>query len=357
MARRRYFNKHYHPPGTAPGTLTDRPGASAPQLNLTRYDGRDLHQTRIEDAADLPPAPQGDHWIWLRVEQGINAELLQTLRDRYQLHPLALEDVLNGGQYPKLDEYENHLFLIAALPVMENGTVTIRTASLFLGKNLLISLHSDSGGLFEPILKRLQAKNGQIKRQGIEFLAYALIDRIVDEGFPLLEQLGETMEQLETALLEQPQRETLEGIHHLRQELLILRRVLWPQRQMISRLLQDETVMPPALQPYWRDCYDHSLQIIELLEVYREMTAGMLDIYLSSMSYRLNDVMRVLTIIATLFIPPTFIVGVYGMNFDRTLSDWNMPELGWRYGYLVVWLIIAASIGSLLLYFRRKRWI
>ncbi len=207
-------------------------------------------------------------------------------------------------------------------------------------------------------MQRLRKHSGKIRGNKADYLLYALIDVIIDRGFPVLEYYGEYIEDIEEALLDSPDRETLENIHHIKRELLLLRRMLWPQREVINLLVRKEQ---PQLSAgtliYLRDCHDHAVQILELIEAYREITAGMLDIYLSSISHRLNEVMKVLTIIATIFIPLTFLVGVYGMNFGtHHKSPWAMPELEWYYGYPLLWLLMFAIAGAMLRYFKRRKW-
>ena len=211
---------------------------------------------------------------------------------------------------------------------------------------------------FEPIRIRLRDHAGRIRERGADYLLYALIDLVIDEGFPVLELLGDEIEQLEEQLLEAPTRNSLHQLHHLKRTMLIVRRMLWPQREVLNALVRDENgIIAEENQVYYRDCYDHTIQIMDLIETYRDMVTGLLDIYLSSVSYRLNEIMRVLTIIATIFIPLTFIVGVYGMNFSNDDSPWAMPELRWYYGYPLVWLLMIGVLVAMLAYFRRKKWL
>jgi magnesium transporter len=266
--------------------------------------------------------------------------------------------VLNTGQRTKLDEYQGQLFLVMNLPERTDSSVEAQQVSLFLGANYLISFHPGTTDPFEPVRARLRDHVGRVRERGSDFLLYCLVDLIVDQGFPLLEDIGEEIEHIEDELLEKPDRSVLNRIHRMRRELLLLRRLLWPQSGVLRQLLNGEhAYIQEQTKVFLRDCEDHAIHILELLESYREMTSVMLEVYLSSASNRLNDIMRVLTIIATIFIPLTFIVGVYGMNFSvNETSRWAMPELHWEYGYPAVWLVMLVIGGAMLYYFKRRNW-
>jgi magnesium transporter len=348
-----YFTKRYHPPGTAPGTLTahELQTTHPLKLRLMEYDASSLNEREEIPPLECKAYLERDTVTWIHAYGYASPELLKELGEIFGLHPLALEDVLNTGQRPKLEQYDHQLFTIMTLPVWHDEVLSTEQVSLFFGKNYLISFHNGADDPFEPVRKRLRGDGGRLRDRGVDYLFYSLLDLIIDQGFPVLEDLGEWIEDLEDELLEAPSRDVLSQIHELKRDLLLLRRMLWPQREVINQLLREEHILiDEATRPYLRDCYDHTVQIMDLFETYRDMTAGMLDVYLSSTSNRLNEVMRVLTVIATIFIPPTFLVGVYGMNFI------NMPELHWRYGYLGSWLVIVAMIGGMLLYFKNKRW-
>jgi magnesium transporter len=227
-----------------------------------------------------------------------------------------------------------------------------------VGRDYLICLCPLDDDPFEPVRKRMrQPNNRRFASRGIDYLLYALLDLITDSAFPVLEQFGYQLEEMETALLEKPNHKILADIHGLKRELLLLRRVLWPQRELLTSLMRSEDpLITGDTQVYFRDCHDHSVQIIELLESFREMATSMVDIYLSSISQRTNETMRVLTIIATIFIPLTFVVGLYGMNFEHPESPWAMPELGWYFGYPFVWGIMIAIAGGLIWFFKRRGW-
>ena len=355
-----YFTKRYHPPGTSPGTLIDEVSTELENvvIHLTDYTNQEFVELELNDASECSSYLERDTITWIHVQGAVEAETLRELGNLFGLHPLALEDVLNTGQRPKADSYDEQLFVVMNLPIIEDESVEIEQISLFLGKNFLISFHRGENHPFEPVMKRLRKHSGKIRERKADYLLYALLDVIIDRGFPVLEYFGEQIEDLEEELLEKPDNQTLGQIHHTKRELLTLRRMLWPQREVLNLLIRDEQPqISEDTHIYLRDCYDHTIQIMDLIETYREMAASMLDVYLSSISNRMNEVMKVLTVIATIFIPLTFLVGVYGMNFGaRSNSPWAMPELDWYYGYPLLWLLMIAISGGMILYFRRRNW-
>ncbi|MEQ5815982.1 magnesium/cobalt transporter CorA [Marinobacter sp. NFXS11] len=354
-----YFSKHYHNPGTAPGTLVAKTDPRRPvKIHLVDYTEGQVEEVSLANAADCRDYLVKESKTWVQINGQADPDTLRSLGDLFELHDLALEDVLNTGQRPKVELYDDQLFIIAAMPFYDGENLEIVQISLFVGKNYLICLCPLDEDPFEPVRKRLRMPNNRrFSSREIDYLLYALLDLITDSGFPVLEQFGYQLEEMETDLLENPNQQTLAQIHGLKRELLTLRRVLWPQRELLTSLMRTEDQLINAnTQVYFRDCHDHSVQIIELLESFREMATSMLDIYLSSISQRTNETMRVLTIIATIFIPLTFVVGIYGMNFEHADSPWAMPELGWYYGYPMVWAVMIAITGGLIWFFRRRGW-
>lgn len=348
------FGKRYHPPGTPPGTLS-RHGdevSGATRICLLEYSEKVFTETLSPTPEQCRLAQQNQYVDWLDVTGVHDPVAIRELGETFGLHPLALEDVLNSGQRPKIDFTEDHAFLILNLPYMVDDEILLEQVSLFIGKGHLLSFCSGDGAAFEPVRERLRQGFGRIRTRPVEYLLYTLVDVVIDTGFPLLEDLGERIEELEERVLENPDKRILNTLHQLKRDLLLLRRALWPQREVISRLIQhDGELVDATLRPYFSDCYDHAVQIIDLIETYREMLSGMLDIYLSSLSNRMNDIMRVLTVIATIFIPLTFLVGVYGMNFK------DMPELSWSYGYPILWIIMIALAIGMLIAFKRRKWL
>ncbi len=353
-----YLGKSYHPPGTAPGTLDDRQ-RGAIEIRLVDYDAVDYVELKLERPEDCRPYLDRVSRTWIQVNGRPDADTLRSLGRLFDLHELALEDVLNTGQRPKMDIYGEQLFIVLAMPRHVDGSVVHEQVSIFAGPDYLICFSTTAADPFEPLRKRMRPpSSSRLRSQGIDYLLYGIVDFVIDAGFPVLEEFGVEIEELEELLLASPGRDALSRIHHVRRELVLLRRMLWPQREVVSRLQRDEiALLSGQTMPFLRDCYDHCVQIIDLLESFREMSASLLEVYLSSISNRTNEVMRVLTIISTIFIPLTFIVGVYGMNFDTTRSPWSMPELGWYYGYPLVWGVMIGIVATLLWFFRRKRWL
>jgi magnesium transporter len=353
------FNKSYHPAGTAPGTLThERPDDAKPlRIRLTDYNVDEL--TVLEDvtAEDCEPYLNRETITWVHVEGRPTEEALRKLGGSFRLHALALEDVLNIGQRPKVQLFPDHLFIVMSLPTVADDNVEVHQLSLFVGDNFVISFCEAGFAYFEPILLRLKVVGGRMRRMGADYLMYGLLDLVVDRAFPVLETIGLQLEELEEQVLDFADQKSLGTIHLFRRELILLRRNLWPQREVMNQLLRDESAqVREETKLYLRDCYDHTIQVMDLLETYRDMVGSLLEIYLSSVNNRMNDVMRVLTVIATIFIPLTFIVGVYGMNFDRSAGPWSMPELGQPLGYVFVWVVMLLIAVGMGLFFRSRKW-
>lgn len=354
-----YFTKRYHAPGTAPGTLmpTAEEAGSGFRITLIDYTESDLREVELATTKQCKDFLSRPSVTWIHIEGYAAPDTLRDLGTLFGLHPLALEDVMNVGQRPKAEAYDDQLFVIMSLPVIHTDDISVEQVSLFHGDNFVISFHQGEVDPFEEVRKRLRVAGSGIRKRGADFLLYTLLDVVIDTGFPVLEYFGELIEDLEDELLETPTTRTLKRLHHYKRELLLLRRMLWPQRDVLNTIMRsDHHLVHEDTILYLRDCYDHTIQIMELLESYRDMTTGMLDVYLSSASNRMNETMRVLTVIATVFIPLTFIAGVYGMNFNTGKSPWSMPELNWYYGYPVVWLVMIVVAIGLLLYFKRKGW-
>ena len=352
------FHKQYAPPGSAPGEL--RPSVMAPQtvVHVLGYDAETIRY----DSPGLPQEPatlrQPGTVLWLHFAGTPRVDELRRTGEAFGLHPLALEDVMNHGQRPKLDVFDNHLFLELRCLTQGAGRPSVDDFALFLGTDFVISIYHGDEDLFAGVRGRLHDPASRLRRAGADRLAHALLDAVVDHAFPVLETLGERIEDLETDLLDHPGPDALHELHRLKREILLIRRAVWPARDVLASLSRgDSPLVAEATRIYFRDVNDHAVQIIELLESYRDMLGGMLDLYLTSISNRQNEVMKVLTVIATVFIPLTFLVGVYGMNFSvNQTSPWAMPELHWDYGYPALWLVMLAVAGTMLVYFKRRRW-
>ena len=352
------------PPGSSPGTLVARerrePGAATATLRILAYgpDGaEEWTSTSVDDldrraGPDRPGAPvaPGAAVIWIDVLGLHDLDALRRLGERFGLHPLALEDVLNTGHRPKTEDYGDHRFVIAK--AVELGeTLAAEQVSLFFGQGFVLTFQETPCRAFEAVRERIRAARSRIRGAGADYLAYALLDAVIDELFPVLERFGERLEELEEEVVADPDREVLGRIYGVRRELLLLRRVAWPMREVIQALDRDPSGLVTAeTKVYLRDCYDHTIQALDFVETYRELATGIFDAYLSGLSNRMNEVMKVLTVIATIFIPLTFIAGVYGMNFDV------MPELRWRFGYPAILAVMAVVAAGMLAYFKRKGW-
>lgn len=343
-------------PGASPGTLVPRADAQPPRLAYMRYGpGLPLAESRSTDLATLRELAAGPGVLWLDIEGLGDSAVLEAVGALFGLHPLALADVVNVPQRPKAEVYGEQVFIVARMPAAALP-LDSEQVSLFLGSNFVITFGEKEGDVFGPVRQRIREGRPALVEGGADYLAYSLIDAIVDAYFPLLESYGEVLEDLEEEILLRPRQELVPRLHHLKRDLLNLRRFVWPLRELLAALHRDDLPgIKPVTRVYLRDCHDHAVQLMELVESYRDMAASLMDLYLSSVSNRLNEVMKVLTIIATVFMPLSFIAGVYGMNFD-TRSPWNMPELGWRLGYLFALGLMAAVAIGMLVYFWRKGW-
>lgn len=354
-----YFGKRYHPPGTAPGTLAEptTPELFPVRIRLVDYSSEKCLVNEDTAAEQCLDYLNQDSVTWVHVQGHPSPDTLRTLGESFHLHPLAMEDVLNTGQRPKIEPFDHQLFLVMSLPVLRDDMVSIRQVSLFASKHYIVSFCDGPDDPFMPLVRRIQTASSYLRKRGADYLLYAILDLVIDQGFPVLESFGLQLEELEDKITASPGgRELLDRIHTLKRELILLRRMVWPQREVITQLLREaEDLVADETRIYLRDCYDHTVQIMDLLETYRDMAGSILDIYLSSVSNRLNETMRVLAVISTIFIPMTFVAGVYGMNFDRS-KPWNMPELGWAYGYPAVLLLMLGIAFGMIVFFRRKGW-
>ena len=360
----RMFKTRHSIPGSPPGSLI--PSEHAPPsektvLKVVEYHEGELTERIVASVEELPACDTPGQVHWIEMNGTGHPEILRALGEKYHLHPLALEDVLHTGQRPKVETYDHHLFIVAQMLYRdEQEHMCGEQVSMFLGKNLLITIQEDADAdVFEPVRVRLRGGRGYIRKLGPDYLAYALLDSIIDHCFPILEALGDALEAMEDELVERPSTACVTTLHNYRRTLMQMRRLVWPERDVINNLLHDDSgLVSKETKVFLRDCYDHTVQIMDLVESYRDVTGGMMELYLSAVSQRTNEIMRVLTVMSSIFIPLTFIAGVYGMNFDtdQGANPWNMPELHWRYGYLFCLAIMAAVAFGMLWYFKRKRW-
>jgi len=332
------------------------PDASKPKINLMAFSADSFVEKEDVSTEDILSLRESHSVTWVDVIGLGNAETIVALGKLFGLHDLALEDVLNTHQRPKTEEFENHLFLVTRMYRPDRLQRT-EQLSIFLGKGFVLSFQEEPGDCLEPVRKRIRLGRGQVRRKGADYLCYLLLDSVVDNYFPALEQYGESLEEIEENVLDKAESRHIRQLHDMKRELLLVRRSVWPQREMINAIIRDDNrLIDEHTRPYLRDVYDHTVQLMDILETYREVASGLVDVYISSVSAKLNEIMKVLTIISTIFIPLGFIASLYGMNFDRQ-SPWNMPELGWRFGYLFALCLMAAVLVGLLCFFIRKGWV
>ena len=350
----------YDEPGSLPGTLSIEADATPPVIYLIDYNGTDVTRKQLATPEECIPYLDTESVSWVDV-QGLGSEnILQRLGQVFNLHPLVLEDVVNVPQRPKIEDYEDQLVIITrmVIPKQSGSGFYSEQVSFVLGKHYLLTVQEEpEHDCFEQVRMRIRNKKGIVCKQGADYLAYALIDSIIDGFFPVLEAYGEYIEDLEEEVVTNPQRQTLQKIYRVRRELLSLRRAIWPQRDAINSLIRDGSdLIGDHVQIYLRDCYDHAVQVLDMVETYRELTSGLMDVYLSAVGNRMNEIMKLLTVISSIFIPLTFVAGIYGMNFNTELSPLNMPELNWYLGYPLCLASMGAIALGLVYFFWRRGW-
>jgi len=352
----RFIHRGSKKAGDAPGTATYIGRERETDVAITRfeYDDSDFDHERLDSPEDSFSSLESAKVSWINVDGVHDVQKVERMGGGFGLHPLVIEDLVHTGQRPKLDDYESHLFIVLRMLRWnaEADEIDDEQVSIVLGPSWVLSFQERQGDVFDPIRERLMSNRGRIRKLGADYLAYALIDAVVDHYFAVLEALSDRIETLGEEMTTDPKRQDLEAIRYLKRELLFMRKSVWPLREVLASLQREEShLFSPSVRPYLRDLYDHTIQIIDTVETFRDIVSGLMDIYLSSVSNRMNEVMKVLTIIATIFIPLSFIAGIYGMNFDL------MPELRWKFGYFgALGLMLAVAIG-MLFYFRRKRWL
>lgn len=357
MKRRKHYSAQSRKAGLPPGTLVhtgNLPATGTTTINVLSYTPEDFHEYQPENFDQCIPVKDSGEITWINVEGLHDLELIKHFGACYNLHSLVMEDIVNTTQRPKIEDYGEYIFIvIRMIRFKEDQSIETEQVSMILGPGYLLSFQEGiEGDLFEPIRERIRTGRGRLRSLGADYLAYGLIDAIVDGCFTVLEGMGETVEDLEEELAEGPTQQILKRIINLKREIIFIRKSVWPLREVIGALERGESdLISDTSRIYFRDIYDHTIQVIDGVETFRDLLSGMLDLYMSSISNRTNEVMKFLTIVGTIFLPLTFLVGVYGMNFK------HMPELEWRNGYFGLWAFMVVLAVAMILYFKRKRWL
>jgi magnesium transporter len=350
-----FLKKSSRKAGLPPGTVVFIGEKKVEEIRITLidYDENQYDEREIKNIEDCFPYKDTPSISWINIDGVHQVDVIEKLGAHFILHPLLQEDVVHTHQRPKFDEYDDHLFIVLRMFLFneEENELEGEQISLIVGANFVISFQERQGDVFEQVRERLRKGKGRIRKKGSDYLAYSLIDAIVDSYYTILEKLGENIELLQEQLVAEPKQEDLQIIQHLKRDMIFFRKSVWPLREVIGGLARSEsTLIKEDVLVYVRDVYDHVIQAIDTIETFRDMLSAMLDIYLSSVGNRMNEVMKVLTIIATIFIPMTFLAGIYGMNFKY------MPELEWRYAYLFFWIFVSVVLIAMVAWFKRKKW-
>jgi len=349
------MKRHSRKVGLPPGSLVflGEKRVENATIRVIDYDEREVHERAIANPAECRQYMDQKTVTWIDVTGLHDTELLARLGKVLTIHPLVLEDILNTGQRPRFEDHGESIFCVVKMLYRGkgDGEIVSEQVSLILGRGYLVTFQEMEGDVFGMIRDRIRTGKGRIRTAGCDYLAYSLLDAIVDNYFIVLEDVGDKIENLQEAVLERPEPETLQAMHQLKREMMFIRKNLWPLRELVSALDKSESdLITEGLSPYLRDVYEHTFQVIDTVEAWREMLSGALDVYMTSVSNKMNEVMKVLTVIATIFIPLTFIAGIYGMNFEY------MPELKWRMGYAGIWCVMLSVGAGMAVFFKRKKW-
>jgi magnesium transporter len=350
--RKRRSKKTGLPPGT-PVYVGERKDEKV-RISVMDYDEMQYQEKEVKDVEECFQFKDTSTVTWINIDGIHQVDIIEKIGRNFDLHPLIQEDIVNTEQRPKIEDFGNYIYIVLKMVYHDenDGDIKIEQVSLILGENFVISFQEKEGDIFNHVRERIRNGKGRIRNMKADYLAYSLLDAVVDNYFFILEKSGEKIEELEDKVVSQPKPETLQEIHKLKRGMIFLRRSVWPLREVISNLERGESALiQESTRIYLRDVYDHTIQVIDSVETFRDMLSGMHDTYLSSISNRMNEIMKVLTIIATIFIPLTFVAGIYGMNFKF------MPELDWRWGYFAVWLIMVAVAVLMIFYFKKKKWL
>lgn len=356
VAMRKFIQKGRGKPGLPPGTAEYSGEAQDRTIEITAldYDADKVQELKGITLADIETFRNSPSVSWINIDGIHQARVIADLGAMFQLHPLVIEDILTPDQRPKMEIFDGYIYIVLKMLDYDekNHEVIGEQVSLLLTPHVVMCFQERPGDVFDPVRKRIRNGKGRIRTLGSDYLAYALLDTIVDRYFLILEKLGEDLEEMEDAVVENPEHQTLQKVHHMRKEMIFMRKSIWPLRELVANLEREESpLVEVPTRRFFRDVYDHTIQIIDTVETFRDMLSGLHDTYLSSISNRMNEIMKVLTIIATIFIPLTFVAGIYGMNFRF------MPELQWKWGYPAVWLVLLTLAAGMLRFFKKKNWI
>ena len=354
--------KRHKKPGAPPGTIEHIGEKRVAKISIVvhDYDQQHAEDVSLKSIEDCKPYLEDPSKTWIEVQGLHEVEKLKSIWSYFDLHPLIQEDIVNTSQRPKVEQYENCIFIVMRMLYYspEEQAINSEQISIILGDNFLLSFQETDKPFFKPVIDRLNISKSRMRTHGTDYLAYALMDTVADHYFTLLDIIGEQLESIEDKLFDDPDEETFQKIHLLRKKIVFARKSIWPTRDMLNSLIRDDSeFIEESTKIYVRDVYDHVIQIIDNVENYRDMIMGMHDMYMSHVSNKMNEVMKVLTIIATIFIPLTFIAGLYGMNFNPEASPYNMPELNWYYGYPAFWGLMIVVAIIMVIYFKKKDWL
>lgn len=352
----KFFKKQSHKVGMPPGTYVHVGEKKMEKVLITvmDYNEKKYEFKEVEKVEDIFPYKDNPNVTWINIYGLHEMDILEKIGDHFGIHTLVLEDIANTAHQPKMEIFDDFLFIVLKMIWFNDNDDELQAEqiSLIFGQNFVLCFQERKGDVFNSIRERIKIGNARLRKYGADFLTYRIMDVIVDNYFLVLEKLGDKIETLDEEVLDNPEKDTVQKIHDLKRSLLFLRKSIWPLREVVNTITREESsLFKKTTFPFLRDLYDHVIQVIDTLETYRDLVSGLLDMYMTNMSNKMNEVMKVLTIIATIFIPLTFLAGIYGMNFDF------MPELHWRYSYPIVWFVMIVVFAGMILFFKRKKWL
>jgi len=356
IAKGEVFMSHKNAKKSKGWGIKFRQSSGKTRVKISYFDAKTLEETEVKEPEEIKKYLEKPGVTWINVVGLSDSKLIRKIGEILNLHPLALKDIFTRGQRPKLQNYGDY-YLVVARIFHEEKTLYGEQISVIYGQNYVATFQEMEEDVFDPIREEIRQEKSILRKKGADYLLYRLLDATVEHTFPILENLGESLELLEDRIIAKPTRHSIREVHNFRRKLLLLRRAFWPMREVMDQLARAESGLKKDTRPYFRDLYERTIQGIEMVETLRDITSEVLDIYLSNLSYRTNEVMKVLTVVATIFIPLTFITGVYGMNFNTHISPWNMPELNWYYGYPITITLMIVVAGGMLYYFKKKNWV